>query len=110
MLTTAPTVDGSRRLKALLEGDFGPLARNTVRCYMQEMGIAAVYPGPNISKRHADHQVYPYLLRHVTATHANHIWGVDITYVRLHASGALDNVLTERFWRSLKYEEVYLHD
>ena len=23
---------------------------------------------------------------------------------------ALDNVFTERFWRSLKYEEVYLHD
>ena len=23
---------------------------------------------------------------------------------------ALDNVFTERFWRSLKYEEVYLHE
>lgn len=23
---------------------------------------------------------------------------------------ALDNVFTERLWRSLKYEEVYLHD
>ena len=23
---------------------------------------------------------------------------------------ALDNVFTERFWRSLKYEEVYLND
>jgi putative transposase len=23
---------------------------------------------------------------------------------------ALDNVFTERFWRSVKYEEVYLHD
>ena len=23
---------------------------------------------------------------------------------------ALDNIFTERFWRSLKYEEVYLHD
>ena len=23
---------------------------------------------------------------------------------------ALDNIFIERFWRSLKYEEVYLHD
>jgi putative transposase len=23
---------------------------------------------------------------------------------------ALDTIFTERFWRSLKYEEVYLHD
>jgi putative transposase len=23
---------------------------------------------------------------------------------------ALDNIFTERFWRSLKYEEIYLHD
>lgn len=23
---------------------------------------------------------------------------------------AIDNIFTERLWRSLKYEEVYLHD
>jgi putative transposase len=23
---------------------------------------------------------------------------------------AFDNIFTERFWRTLKYEEVYLHD
>jgi putative transposase len=23
---------------------------------------------------------------------------------------AIDNIYTERLWRSLKYEEVYLHD
>src|SRR5438132_10385527 len=33
--------------------------------------------------------------------------------VRISRDGkgrALDNILTERFWRTLKYEEVYLHD
>lgn len=33
--------------------------------------------------------------------------------VRISMDGkgrALDNILIERFWRSLKYEEVYLHD
>ena len=76
-LFTASPFYGSRRIQALLQPEFGSIARNTVRHYMQEMGIAAVYPGPNLSKRHADHRVYPYLLRQMTATHANHIWGVD---------------------------------
>ena len=31
--------------------------------------------------------------------------------VNLDGKGrALDNVIVERFWRSVKYEEVYLHD
>jgi hypothetical protein len=50
---------------------------------MHEMGISAVYPGPHLSQRHPDHRVYPYLLRNVTASYPNHVWGVDITYVRL---------------------------
>ena len=83
-LFTACPFYGSRKLTVLLKPEFGPLARNTVRRYMHEMGIVAVYPGPNLSKRHPDHRVYPYLLRHVTAAYPNHVWGVDITYVRLH--------------------------
>jgi putative transposase len=40
-------------------------------------------PGPNTSKAAAEHRVFPYLLRHVTASYPNHVWGIDITYVRL---------------------------
>ncbi len=184
-LFTACPFYGSRKLQALLLPEFGRVARNTVRRYMHEMGIAAVYPAPNLSKRHPDHRVYPYLLRHVSAAYPNHVWGVDITYVRLRAGWlylvaildwfsryivswalddtleigfvlqaveqalalatptiwnsdqgsqftsplytqrlaaagvqismdgrgrALDNIFTERFWRSLKYEEVYLQE
>jgi putative transposase len=176
---------GSRKIQVLLRPEFGTLARNTVRRYMQEMGIAAIYPGPNLSRRHHDHQIYPYLLRGITAAEPNHIWGIDITYIRmrqgwmylvavldwysryvvswalddtlelpfvleavdtalavatpriwnsdqgshftspqytqrLEAAGvrismdgkgrALDNIFTERLWRSVKYEEVYLYD
>lgn len=176
---------GSRKLHALLLSEFAPLARNTVRWYMQEMGLQAIYPGPKLSRKHPDHDVYPYLLRNVSATYPNHIWGVDITYIRLRGNWlylvaildwysryviswalddsleigfvldamdqalslatptiwnsdqgshftsplcterlkakrvqismdgrgrAFDNIFTERFWRSLKYEEVYLHD
>lgn len=39
--------------------------------------------GPNLSIRNHEHKVFPYLLRNVTAAHPNHIWGTDITYIRL---------------------------
>ncbi len=59
---------------------------------MKEMGIARIAPGPNLSKRNLEHRVYPYLLRNLSITHPNHVWGdrlsrcrnnVDITYIRM---------------------------
>jgi putative transposase len=181
---TACPFYGSRKIAFLLHPEFG-VSRPTVQAYMREMGIFAVVPGPNTSKSAPEHQIYPYLLRNVTAQHPNHIWGIDITYIRL-AQGwlyltavldwysryviswalsqtlemdfvltavdnallqatpeiwnsdqgshftspkylerlqraeikismdgrgrARDNIFTERLWRTLKYEEVYLHD
>jgi putative transposase len=184
-LYTAHPFYGSRKLTVLLEPEFAPINRKRVQRYMREMGIAGISPGPNLSKRALEHRVYPYLLRSITAQAPNHIWGCDITYVRLRAgwlylvaildwfsryvvSWALDdtlelpfvldalgqalrvatpqiwntdqgsqftspqltsqleaagvvismdgkgrahdNIFTERLWRSLKYEEVYLAD
>jgi len=135
-------------------------------------------------RRNQLHRTYSYLLRGLKVTHPNHVWGVDITYVRLvtgwlylvaildwysrcvvswelsetleiefvlvaveralaaatpeifnsdqgsHFTSpqylerlvtagvqismdgkgrALDNIFTERLWRTVKYEEVYLH-
>lgn len=176
---------GSRRIEAQLRREKITIGRKTVQKYMQEMGIAGIYPGPNLSKRNPEHQLYPYLLRKVIIDHPDHVWGIDITYIRLkhgwmylvaildwysryivsweldqtleipfvlsaveNALGkgtpeiwnsdqgshftsphytqlllnaniqismdgkkrAIDNIFTERFWRSLKYEEVYLND
>jgi len=177
---------GSRRITVELCANRQlPVARETVQRYMREMGLAAIYPGPNLSRHNPEHKVYPYLLRNVTAAYPNHVWGIDITYIRLHggwlylvavidwfsryvvsweldqtlampfvvtaveralaqatpliwnsdqgshftspqytqlllAAGvqismdgkgrASDNVFTERLWRTVKYEEVYLHD
>lgn len=184
-LYTAHPFYGSRKLTVLLSEQFGSINRKRVQRYMREMGIAGITPGPNLSKRLAEHRVYPYLLRDLTAQRPNHIWGCDITYIRLRsgwlylvaiidwfsryvvswmlddtleigfvldtlaaallsakpeiwntdqgshftspqvtqplvAAGvqismdgkgrATDNIFTERFWRSLKYEEVYLAD
>lgn len=50
---------------------------------MREMGIAGISPGPNLSKRNLEHRIYPYLLRNLAITHPNHVWGIDITYIRL---------------------------
>src|SRR3990172_2904961 len=73
---------GSRKIAVQLRPEFG-VSRPTVQAYMREMGIFALVPGPHTSKPAPQHQIYPYLLRNVTAAHPNHIWGIDITYIRL---------------------------
>ena len=180
---TAHPFYGSRRITAQLRREEVVINRKTVQRHMREMGIVAIYPGPNLSKRNQEHQVYPYLLNDTVATYPNRIWGIDITYVRLvggwlylvaildwysryvvdweldqtleigfvlevvdRALGvaipdiwnsdqgshftspqylerllakgvqvsmdgrnrALDNVFTERLWRTVKYEDVYI--
>ena len=57
--------------------------RKAVQRHMQEMGIAGICPGPNLSRRNQEHQVYPYLIRGLSITAPNHVWGIDITYIRL---------------------------
>jgi putative transposase len=170
----------------VLERDYGLLVnRKAVQRHMREMGIAGISPGPNLSQRNPEHRIYPYLLRGVTAAYPNHVWSIDITYIRLVAGWmylvavldlyaryvvswtlddtlelpfvldaveralaqarpviwnsdqgshftsplytrlleeagvrismdgkgrALDNVFIERLWRTVKYEDVYLHD
>ena len=77
---------GSRRLLHTLQEEGFVIGRNTVRAYMQEMGLEAVYPKPNLSQPAPEHRIYPYLLRHVKSAYANHIWGIDITYIRCKGS------------------------
>ena len=40
-------------------------------------------PGPNTSRAHPQHPVYPYLLRGLEITRPNQVWSTDITYIRL---------------------------
>ena len=176
---------GSRRIRVQLNREGWSINRKRVQRYMREMGLVAVYPGPNLSKPAPGHKIYPYLLRNVTASYPNHVWGIDITYIRLQKGWlylvaildwysrfvvswaldhtlempfvldavdcalsqtipeiinsdqgshftspqyldrfltvgsrismdgrgrAMDNIFTERLWRSVKYEEVYLNE
>ena len=175
---------GSRKITAVLRAEM-VINRKTVQRHMREMDIAGICPGPNLSKRNTEHRVFPYLLRHLTIAHPNHVWGIDITYIRLIAGWlylvavldwysryvvswtlsdtlalpfvlecaqtalvqatpliwnsdqgshftspqytdrllaagvqvsmdgrgrAHDNIFTERLWRTVKYEEVYLNE
>lgn len=175
---------GSRKIVVALQPEF-KVNRKAVQRHMREMGIAGIVPGPNLSKRNAQHKIYPYLLRNLSIIRPNQVWGIDITYIRLQSAWlylvavldwfsryvlsweldqtlelpfvlsaveralaqatpeiwnsdqgshftspqytdlllganiqismdgrgrALDNIFVERLWRSVKYEEVYLHD
>jgi putative transposase len=182
---TATPFYGIRRITAQLQQEGMVVNHKAVARHMREMGLAAIYPGPNLSKRAHQQAVYPYLLRGLAISRPNQVWGIDITYVRCRASWlylvaildwysrfvvawevdqtlaqpfvlqaieralatatpeiwnsdqgshftsaayaerlkaagvrismdgrgrALDNIFVERLWRSVKYEEVYLHD
>ena len=74
---------GARRIAAQVQREGRGINRKTVARSMQDMGIAAIYPGPNVSKRHQKEGIYPYVLRHITRAYPNHMWGIDITYIRL---------------------------
>jgi putative transposase len=74
---------GSRRIRTLLQEEGINIGRDGVRQFMREMGLEAIYPKPNLSKPAPEHRVYPYLLRGVRSAYPNHIWGIDITYIRL---------------------------
>jgi putative transposase len=77
---------GQRRMIVGLRNEHGITAgRDAVRTTMRELGLVSQCPGPQTSTPHPEHAVYPYLLRNVRASYANHIWGTDITYIRLVA-------------------------
>lgn len=177
---------GSRRIQIALEREHRlALCREHVIRLMRLMGLETLYPKHDTSTPNQLHPIYPYLLRNLIATYPNHIWGTDITYIRLahgfcylvaiidwysryvvhwelsetleisfclsnvtralekgipaiHNSDqgshftssqytdilktknisismdgrgrCMDNIFTERLWRSLKYECVYLHE
>lgn len=182
---TACPFYGVRKITAQLRSEGRLVNHKAVARHMQVIGLRAIYPGPNLSRRAQQHAVYPYLLRGLKIDQPNQVWGVDITYIRLRSGWmylfavldwfsrfvvswtldqtlemgfvlaamrsalatatpiicnsdqgshftspqyialfqdtpvqismdgkgrALDNIFTERLWRTVKYEEVYLKD
>ena len=72
---------GSRRLTWSLRQAGYAVGRKRVQRLMRRMGMEAIYPRPRTSQPHPDHRIYPYLLRDVAISGADHVWSADITYV-----------------------------
>ncbi len=74
---------GSRRMSKYLQAKGYEVGRKALRRYYRIMGLEAVYPKANLSKRNQAHKVYPYLLRDIDIIKVNQVWSTDITYIRL---------------------------
>lgn len=75
---------GVRKLRNKLQNvDSIPAGRKLIKRFMNEMGIYAMSPKPNLSKRNAQHKIHPYLLRSLSITEANQVWAIDITYIKM---------------------------
>ncbi len=80
--TEFPTY-GYRFITRLLRNNGWKVNRKRVRRLMRLMGIYAIHPGPNLSKMLCAKYKMPYLLRKLQITHPDHVWGIDITYLRM---------------------------
>lgn len=73
---------GSRRIRPFLQQQLQqPINRKRVQRLMRTMGIQGIAPGPNTSKSHPQHKIYPYLLRGLSIARANQVWSTDITFI-----------------------------
>ncbi len=66
--------------------------RKRIRRLMRKMGLVAVAPAPDTSRRHPQHKVYPYLLRGMTITQPDQVWCADVTYSAPSPGRRLDDV------------------
>jgi putative transposase len=74
---------GSRKMVVFLKVAGHTVNRKRVQGLMRQMGLAGMAPGPNTSRPHPEHKIYPYLLRGVPVIRPDQVWGTDITYIRL---------------------------
>jgi putative transposase len=72
----------SQGQKEMWECDLQTIGVRRVAHLMYIMDIKPIYPGPNFSKNTVSYsKQYPYLLKNLDITHANQVWGTDITYI-----------------------------
>lgn len=74
---------GYRRITSILRRKGFIVNKKKVARLMKLMGLRAIHPGPNTSKRNHAEMVHPYLLRNLTVTRTHQVWQIDITYLRV---------------------------
>jgi putative transposase len=72
---------GARKIAVVLTQDGHKVGRHRVRRLMRVMEIDALYRKPNLSRRHSEHKIYPYLLRNLNIERVHQVWSCDITYI-----------------------------
>jgi putative transposase len=80
---TKHPVKGRRTMTAYLRRTGWTVNPKRVRRLMQIMGLEAIYPKPNLSRRCLESKIYPYLLRNYKIDRPNQVWSADITYIRM---------------------------
>ena len=50
---------------------------------LRKLGLMALGPQPDLSRKHPQHRIYPYRLRGLEIRRVNQVWSTDITYIRL---------------------------
>lgn len=98
--TTMPYM-GTRKLAVKLCTEGYAVGRKLVRAYMQEMGIHAVYPKPNLSKRNFKEAIVPYLLRNKAVCFPNQVWSIDITYIKMQRGHMYLTAIIDWFSRKI---------
>ena len=74
---------GARQMARTLRRQGYPVGRKRVGRLMRLMALRSVVPGPNTSRKHPTHPVYPYLLRDRRIDAPNQVWCADVTYIPL---------------------------
>jgi putative transposase len=72
---------GARQMARFLRRHGYCVSRKRISRLMRKMGVVALAPGPQTSKRNKAHAVYPYLLRDLKITNANQVWCTDVTFI-----------------------------
>jgi len=76
---------GARKIAVALCRDGHNVGRKRVTRLMRLMGIETIYRKPNLSRRHPQHKIYPYLLRNLPIERVHQVWSCDITYIPMKA-------------------------
>ena len=71
---------GARKIAFVLSRSGYKVGRKRVTRLMRLMGIETIYRKPNLSRRHPQHKIYPYLLRNMMIDRVHQVWSCDITY------------------------------
>lgn len=74
------------RITAVLKRQGEIINHKRVARLMNLMGLAAIMPKKNLSRRNKEHLVYPYLLKGVKITSNDQVWSSDITYIPINSS------------------------